>query len=60
MYSFDKQNINCIPYIFFIIEHCDSNGYKICRGTKMLIPLDEEKKKENMILDDSLTILGNI
>ena len=43
-------------------KHCASNGYKICWGTKMFDPLDEDKKKkkENTTLDDSLLILAII
>ena len=43
-----------------IIWHCALNGYKICWGTKMFDLLDEDKKKENITLDDSLLILANI
>ena len=35
-------------------------GYIICWGTKMFDPLEEDTKKENMTLGDSLLILANI
>ena len=60
MYNFDKPKHKLNTNIIFIISHCASNGFKICWGTKIFDLLDEDKKKENMTLDDALLILANI
>ena len=53
------QNISCIEILFLFISTVIQMVTKFA-GVKMFDPLNEDKKKENMTLDDSLLILANI